>query len=794
MSGADSAEEGESVRDVVAGEDRDDSSDVYGHRKALVSLVVDHLESEGVPTRLVTQVRQQLKSSLVTRESGNVKDSDLVRFIRLNNRDWSTSGTRVDAGNGDVAVARVSTLAASGSCIRVGGDCDVSCARALSDAGAVPKVLVGASLRRPLLGRRAMLRTLILAMPVFLISLIYLPCVTYSEYYMDELFALVRNPDARGETPLRELVSHDFWGRSLEGFTHKSYRPLVVLSFALQCRLSGVVKIQPQRAFNVALHATNSLLLHVLMRRGGTSWHWATLAAALFAVHPVHAENVIYLVGRADALATFCWLLALVTWPPVGVVGHRRLSLSRLLRISLAVALAVSSGLCKETGFCVLVQLAVTEILGMSPLRGSVPLLGSFCLVFMWRSWLTDGSKAGFSEIDTPVPYDDDVVVRCFSYLYIHSKYAQLMVFPWALCSEYSLDAIPLLRATWRDVRVLAVLTSYLGVVALASWGFVARSRRVLVGLSNVLVPFVPVSNLFFVVGTTIGERLLYPCNVGGAMVLAAVATSRAGGRSSGSGRERGGRRLFFLGMLLLCVFAGRCGLRVYHWSSKELLFGQDAANYPRVAKIRHSIGDVLRKQNRLDEAMNHFSATLEIAPKIAMTEHLLAEILIETGRPHEAVVRLANVIKGPRLGFIESAQYHIFVNTGFALVLMGNYEGSLEPLLVGLSLNENVPHALNALGFSYMMLGRLQEAVTAFERGLHYHSSHPYLMNNFGVALVRMGDLKSGSEHIIKAATLRPSVPAFVHNIKFLSFVSRNGQFPPNEALKLDLSFVRTG
>ena len=44
-------------------------------------------------------------------------------------------------------------------------------------------------------------------------------------------------------------------------------------------------------------------------------------------------------------------------------------------------------------------------------------------------------------------------------------------------------------------------------------------------------VPFVPMSNLFFLVGTTIGERLLYPLTVGWALVLAGLGVQSHGTR-----------------------------------------------------------------------------------------------------------------------------------------------------------------------------------------------------------------------------------------------------------------------
>ena len=50
-----------------------------------------------------------------------------------------------------------------------------------------------------------------------LCSFIFLPCVTYSEWYVDELFAVLRNEDARGETSLKQVFTNDFWGNPLQG-------------------------------------------------------------------------------------------------------------------------------------------------------------------------------------------------------------------------------------------------------------------------------------------------------------------------------------------------------------------------------------------------------------------------------------------------------------------------------------------------------------------------------------------------------------------------------------------------
>ena len=69
-------------------------------------------------------------------------------------------------------------------------------------------------------------------------SLVALVCILcyvnslHGDFVHDDVMAITRNPDLRPETPLSEIWTHDFWGTPiLRNNSHKSYRPLTVLSF-----------------------------------------------------------------------------------------------------------------------------------------------------------------------------------------------------------------------------------------------------------------------------------------------------------------------------------------------------------------------------------------------------------------------------------------------------------------------------------------------------------------------------------------------------------------------------------
>lgn len=52
------------------------------------------------------------------------------------------------------------------------------------------------------------------------------------EFVHDDVWAIVNNPDVRPGSSLRSIFSNDFWGKRMaDNTSHKSYRPLCVLTF-----------------------------------------------------------------------------------------------------------------------------------------------------------------------------------------------------------------------------------------------------------------------------------------------------------------------------------------------------------------------------------------------------------------------------------------------------------------------------------------------------------------------------------------------------------------------------------
>ena len=67
--------------------------------------------------------------------------------------------------------------------------------------------------------------------PPIVATLCYLNSLN-GEFVHDDMYAIKRNKDVTGKRPWMDLFSNDFWGTSMISYrSHKSYRPLTVLTF-----------------------------------------------------------------------------------------------------------------------------------------------------------------------------------------------------------------------------------------------------------------------------------------------------------------------------------------------------------------------------------------------------------------------------------------------------------------------------------------------------------------------------------------------------------------------------------
>ncbi|XP_069686444.1 protein O-mannosyl-transferase TMTC2-like [Periplaneta americana] len=296
-----------------------------------------------------------------------------------------------------------------------------------------------------------------------------------SGFVYDDNRAILSNEDVLPQTPVLELLRHDFWGTPLShSGSHGSYRPLVVLSFRLNVLLAGGHSARGFHVLNTLLHAAATAaftrwvrVLAAHPRRDLTPW----VAGMLFAVHPIHTEAVAGIVGRADVGAALFFVLALLAY-------HRHVARRDALSLGATLLLGLCAMFTKEQGVTVFAVCVVYD-LALHPTtlrrtcrkmprtheearatRSLVTLVVSAIFLLGLRTWLTGGNVPTFAAADNPASRSDSFFTRALTFFYLPAFNFGLLLCPSTLSFDWSMDAIPLI-SNILDVRNLASFIFY---------------------------------------------------------------------------------------------------------------------------------------------------------------------------------------------------------------------------------------------------------------------------------------------------------------------------------------------
>jgi hypothetical protein len=178
---------------------------------------------------------------------------------------------------------------------------------------------------------------------------------------------------------------HGDW-RGFAGVEVMYFRPLVVVTFALDA-LVHALDASGYHVTNVLLHGVNAFLVSVLAERLGASRFAALFAGALFALHPLHPESVVWIAGRTDLVCAAPALGALIAH-----LGYRQTGRTRWLAgFAILHALAL---LAKENAIALPLMLIALDALRPGYARRKSPLgwlgpwaiSGALCACYLaWR-------------------------------------------------------------------------------------------------------------------------------------------------------------------------------------------------------------------------------------------------------------------------------------------------------------------------------------------------------------------------------------------------------------------------
>ncbi|RRJ85305.1 tetratricopeptide repeat protein [Aestuariirhabdus litorea] len=355
-----------------------------------------------------------------------------------------------------------------------------------------------------------------------------------SGFVLDDWPVIVENPAIRSLDSIASFFTQSVWSNTPERSSNFIYRPLFLLTQALNYQLWGLNPLG-YHLLNLALHCANTLLLLLILRRllPAASLNALGLACLLFALHPTHVESVNWIAGVTDPQLTALILISFYAY----LRGDQRVW---LLLSWVAFALAL---LAKEVAVSFPLLLLALHLLRRQPLPWArwLPFLGLTLAYFILRSQaLGSGVALGRFNLDQ-LP-----LLLGFS-----GQYLQLLVIPWPSAYYYNAPMEP-----------LSILIGWLVILGLGllCWRAWQRAQWVLLlGGAWFAASLAPALALALLDNPTFAQRFLYLPSAGAAIALAAVLSSVRLSRPLYAG----------LGLAAL-LFAGLCVHYSSHWKSDQ--------------------------------------------------------------------------------------------------------------------------------------------------------------------------------------------------------------------------------
>ncbi|MGQ0643381.1 MAG: hypothetical protein ACT4P6_21760 [Gemmatimonadaceae bacterium] len=407
------------------------------------------------------------------------------------------------------------------------------------------------------------------------------------DFVRDDRGVLLGNPLVESLAQSWRAFTLPYWPEALGG---GQYRPLGILSFALDWRLGGGAAAW-FHATNVIWHALATVLVWRLATQLMRPWA-AVLSAALFAVHPVHVEAVASVVGRLDPMATVFTLGM--------VLAHRASSLVATPLFALAL-------LSKESAIVGIGLVLLSDILRpqTSDLRPPRKLyIGYGIVLAAYAATLLSVFQEREFRVMTGSFADASLTTRLATMATVLPHYVRLLLFPAQLSSDYEPQVIPAVDSLTIEGGIgLLVIVSYVTTLFI-TW---RRHRPLAFALLWIGVTIAPVSNILFVSGVTLAERTLYMPSVGAMLALGIAGESVA---------HRRRELMLSASAALLLAGALRTWTRTPVWRDDKVWLLTLLEDHPESFRAHWVAGRVHSVNRHYDDAQRELALARRLYPK----------------------------------------------------------------------------------------------------------------------------------------------------------------------------------
>lgn len=546
-----------------------------------------------------------------------------------------------------------------------------------------------------------------------------------------------------GNDRVKEGLNLDNIGWAFRSTEEGNWIPLTWISHMAAVEVFGL-NAGAHILLNVLLHALNSVLLFlVLGRMTGRIWPSA-LAAALFALHPLHIESVAWVAERKDVLSTLFWMLTLMAY----VRYAERPTMPRYAAVAAFFAAGLLAKSMVVTLPCVLLLLDFWPLQRTAQPTGTqgpprvawprliaekLPLLALAAAIAV-VTLITQRSVGAMGSLEV-----SSLISRVLNASASYAIYLRQTFWPFDLAVTYPWHA----EQTLTKYALIGALLIIAGLVASAlGW---KRHPYIAVGWLWYLGTLVPVIGVVHVGTYAHADRYTYVPLVGVFIMAAWMLADFVGARSM----RRAG--VLILTAALLLGLSLRSWDQLGHWRNSATLFEHTLNVTSNNARAHNNYAHALFAMNDFDAAVYHSREAVRLQPWKVTYFYNLALAYAEQGEMLWAKWACYEAIR------IDPGYRETRHKLGYILLDEGDFSGAIDQFsrLVE-SDPDDVLGRIN-LAIALAAVRRSAEAEHHFLEVLIQEPGSPGAHYNYSLLLIQSGRNSEAIHHLQQALHARP-------------------------------------
>jgi len=470
---------------------------------------------------------------------------------------------------------------------------------------------------------------------------------------------------------------------------------------------------------NVILHVIGALLIWRLLAKLGVRLAW--LGGLIFVVHPIAVESVAWISELKNTLSLPLFLLAMCSFVDYDERGRWSDYLQSIV-------------------FFLLAMFAKTTMV-------------TFPIIILLYAWWKRG-RIGWKDLKTSAPFfvvSLALGLATIWFLHAHAIDRRGIPMMGGVLSRIALGGLSIAFYFGKCVLPVGLLPVYprwiidppslfqflpwLVLPGALAWLWTKREtwgRHALLGFGFFLItlgPFIGFTPGSYMTFTWVMDHFLY-IPVIGLIGLAAAAAGQIGKQLPPSYKPAG------IGLIVIAVGCMAWGSHSYaaKFASEKEFWGYAAEHNPQAWIAHGNLALALFKENRLDEAIRHYQASLVYNPDFAESHYGLANCYRQTNQLADAEREYKRAIE------IEPTDADIHNNLGGIYAQQGRFDEAIGELLTTLKLNPNNGEVHANLGGIYAQQKRINEAIAQFQESIRLNPNYAPAHASLALTYSQMG------------------------------------------------------